>query len=135
MIVLDTDAISDLMRPRPAAALVSLIGEFAADEQGTTAVTLGELAYGAYRVQRPELYARALRLLAGCTILPFDQAAAERYGEVRSQLEAAGERLDDPDLRIAATVLVHDATLVTGNARHFVRIPRLVVRTWLPAPG
>lgn len=135
MIVLDTDAIRELMRPRPAAALVSLIGEFAADEQGTTAVTLGELAYGAYRVQRPELYARALRLLAGFAILAFDQAAAVRYGEVPNQLEAAGERLDDADLRLAATVLVHDATLVTGDTRHFARVPRLAVRTWLLVPS
>jgi predicted nucleic acid-binding protein len=135
VIVLDTDAISDLMRPRPAPALITLIGEFGASDQGTTAINLGELAYGAHRVGRPDLYRRALGLLAGYTILPFDEAAAERYGEVRSQLEAAGERLDDPDLRIAATVLVHDATLVTGNMRHFSRVPRLVVRTWLPAPG
>ncbi|MGO8685740.1 MAG: type II toxin-antitoxin system VapC family toxin [Candidatus Dormibacteria bacterium] len=135
MIVLDTDAISGLMRPRPDAALVGLIGELAADEQATTAVTLGELAYGAHRVHRPDLYARALRLLAGFTILPFDAAAAEWYGEVRSRLEAAGERLDDPDLRIAATVLVHDATLVTGNTRHFARVSGLAVRTWAPPPG
>lgn len=135
MIVLDTDAVSHLMRPRPSPALIGLLAERTLEEQGTTAITLGELAYGAFRVDRPELYSRALGLLAGFRILSFDEAAAERYGFVRSYLEARGERLDDPDLRIAATVLAHSGTLVTGNTRHFERIPELDVRSWAGATG
>ena len=40
-------------------------------------------------------------------------------------------RLADPDLRIAAIVTAHQATLVTGNVRHFTRVPGLVAEDWL----
>lgn len=131
MIVLDTDVVSDLMRPQPSPSLVARLADIPASEQGTTAVTIGELAYGANRVERPELYERAMRLLSGIPILSFDQSAAEHYGRIRSDLERNGTRLADPDLRIAATVLAHQATLITGNTRHFTRVLDLTVHNWL----
>ena len=131
MIVLDTDVVSDLMRPRPSPSLVARLAEIPVTEQSTTSVTIGELAYGANRVERPELYERAMRLLSGVPVLSFDQDAAEHYGRIRSDLERSGTRLADPDLRIAATVLAHQATLITGNTRHFTRVPGLTVHNWL----
>jgi tRNA(fMet)-specific endonuclease VapC len=131
VIVLDTDIVSDLMRPRPSPHLVERLAETATSEQATTAITVGELAYGARRVDRPDLYERAMRLLSGVPVLPFDRDAAERYGSIRSELERGGERLPDPDLRIAATTLVHHAVLITGNLRHFERIPGLNCQNWL----
>lgn len=131
MVVLDTDVISDLMRPRPAPSLVTRLGEVPSSEQATTAVTVGELAYGAHRVDRPDLFERAISLLAGTRVLAFDTDVAKHYGRIRSALERQGERLDDPDLRIAATVLAHEATLITGNTRHFRRIPGLRHENWL----
>lgn len=92
MIVLDTDALSELMRPRPASRLVARLERVPAAEQATTAITLGEIAYGARQAGKPALYDRALGLLRGVTILDFDRAAAERYGEIRlasSELEYA----------------------------------------------
>lgn len=131
MIVLDTDVISNLMRPQPARALLARLSDVPAHEQSTTAITLGELAYGAERVTRPELYERAMRLLGDARVLAFDHIAAERYGHIRCKLERDGTRLADPDLRIAATALAHDAALVTGNLRHFERVPGLAVQNWL----
>src|ERR1700691_1617173 len=106
MIVLDTDIVSDLMRPQPSPHLLERLAGKAASEEATTAITIGELAYGARRVDRPDLYERAMRLLSDVPVLPFDRDAAERYGSIRSELERAGRRLPDPDLRIAATTLV-----------------------------
>lgn len=131
MIVLDTDIVSDLMRPRPAPGLVARLGEVPSSEQATTAVTVGELAYGACRVDRPDLFERAMSLLAGTRVLAFDGHAAQHYGRIRSELERQGKRLDDPDLRIAATVVAHQATLITGNTRHFQRVPGLKHENWL----
>ncbi len=130
-IVLDTDVVSDLMRPRPSPRLVARLEQVAADEQATTAITIGELAYGADRAGRPELYERAMRLLSNTRVLPFDRDAAERYGSIRGELERAGKRLPDPDLRIAATALAHRATLLTGDIRHFARVPGLNCEDWL----
>lgn len=131
MIVLDTDVVSSLMRPRPSASVIEHLSRTRQDEQCTTAITIGELSYGAERVQRPELYERAMRLLADTRVLDFDRLAAQRYGSLRAQLERKGMRLPDPDLRIAATALANEAVLVTGNVRHFERIDELVIRNWL----
>jgi tRNA(fMet)-specific endonuclease VapC len=131
MIVLDTDVVSDLMRPRPSAQLVERLAAIDAAEQATTAITIGELAYGAQHADRPELYERAVRLLSGARVLPFDRDAAERYGSIRDELEREGRRLPDPDLRIAATALAHGAVLITGNIRHFERVPGLGCEDWL----
>jgi tRNA(fMet)-specific endonuclease VapC len=131
MIVLDTDVVSNLMRPRPSAQLVQRLSDIDASEQATTAITLGELAYGAQHANRPELYERAVHLLSGVRVLTFDRDAAERYGSIRHELEREGRRLPDPDLRIAATALVHGAVLVTGNVRHFKRVPGLGCEDWL----
>jgi predicted nucleic acid-binding protein len=131
VIVLDTDVISDLMRPRPSARLVERLAAIDVSEQATTAITIGELAYGARHAERPELYERAVRLLSGTRVLPFDRDAATSYGSIRHELERDGRRLPDPDLRIAATALVHRAVLITGNTRHFERVPGLSCEDWL----
>ena len=64
-------------------------------------------------------------------IVPFDADAARQYGETRAFLERQGTRLADPDLRIAATALSRDLIMVTGNTRHFNRVPGLAVENWL----
>lgn len=131
MIILDTDVVSDLMRPRPAPLLLNRLSDVPVDEQATTAITIGELAYGAHKAARPDLYARASQLLGGVGVFDFDTAAAETYGRIRADLEAGGQRLADPDLRIAAIALASEATLVTGNLKHFGRISGLLVEDWL----
>jgi len=131
VIVLDTDIISELMRPRPSASLVEQLTDVPVSEQATTAITLGELAYGARKAGRPGLYRRASRLLRGVRTLDFDRPAAEQYGELRALLEGEGRRLADPDLRIAAIAVVHRGTLISGNRRHFDRVPGLSVEDWI----
>ena len=48
-----------------------------------------------------------------------------------TDLERAGTRLAEPDLRIAAIALTHDFTVVTGNVRHFGRVSGLRVENWI----
>ncbi len=62
---------------------------------------------------------------------PASVGTAEAYGPLRAQLEARGEPLDEPDLRIASIALDRDLTLVTANLRHFNRVPDLRVENWL----
>src|SRR5581483_7336234 len=103
-----------------------------AEEQFTTAVTLGELLYGASRRGSARLAERIRELVQfAVAILPFDEAAAEVYGPLRARLESDGRLLPEPDLRIASIALSNDLTLVTGNVRHFVRVPDLRVENWL----
>ncbi len=63
--------------------------------------------------------------------LPFDQAAAEEYGRLRAYLEARGTPIGHEDTQTAAIALANDLTVVTGNVRHFQRVPGLAVENWL----
>ena len=64
-------------------------------------------------------------MLPAVTILPFDLSVARVFGMIRADLERGGNILPDADLQIAATAIHHDLELVTGNIRHFERIPAL----------
>lgn len=129
----DTDAISELLRPRPAAAYLSWLMNIPREDQYTSAVVIGELYKGAYRSQASERHLKNIeqRILPAVTILPFDVAIAKVYGRIRARLEKAGTTLPDADLQIAATALYHGLELVTGNLSHFRRINGLKVNAVL----
>lgn len=134
MYLFDTDMLSNLIKRRPNPALEARLRTVPSAQQHTSSITLGELVYGAHRAQPHTalLLQRQRALLQGnVTVLPFDEAAAEVYGALRAQLERQGTPLAEPDLRIAAVALAHDLTLVTGNVRHFARVPGLQIENWL----
>jgi tRNA(fMet)-specific endonuclease VapC len=131
----DTDVVSATMRRDAPLHLVRRLALVPVAEQFTTSITLGELVYGAERKGSGALVERVRDLvLSGLAILAFDRSAAEIYGRLRAQLEREGRRLAEPDLRIAGIVLSRDLTLVTGNVRHFRRVPELRVENWLQSP-
>lgn len=123
----DTDAISELLRPRPLQAYLEWLKKIAREDQYASAVTIGELFKGAYRSRANERHLQNIeeRVLPAVTPLPYDVATARVFGQIRAQLEEAGQILPDADLQIAATALYHNLELVTGNLRHFQRIPNL----------
>jgi len=133
MIVFDTDVISYVLRPMPPTGLIRRVAEIDPEEQATTSVTAGELVYGAWRSGRPDHFLAALeqRVWPNIRVLGFDFESAVIYGRLRADFEHAGTPLAEPDLRIAAVCLRHDATLATGNLRHFERVPELRSEDWL----
>jgi tRNA(fMet)-specific endonuclease VapC len=132
MYCFDTDVLSATVRRDPPLHLIRRLARTAPTEQCTTAIALGELVYGVQKRGNPRLAERVQELIASAgPILPFDENAAQRYGQLRAELERSGRRVAEPDLRIAAIALARGATLVTGNVRHFARIPDLRVENWL----
>lgn len=132
MYCFDTDVLSATIRREPSLPLVRRLAQVPATDQFTTAITMGELLYGAARRDSRRLDEQVRALLRGAlTILPFDEAAAAIYGPLRAELESGGEPLAEPDLRIASIALSRDLTMVTGNTRHFARVPNLPVENWL----
>lgn len=123
----DTDAISELLRPRPLPAYLQWLRTVPREEQFTSAVVIGELYRGTFRSPARERHLRNIqrRVLPAVTVLPYDVAVARVYGEISAQLEELGQTLADADLQIAATAVYHDLELVSGNLRHFARIPQL----------
>jgi predicted nucleic acid-binding protein len=123
----DTDAISELLRRRPATAYVKWIMGVAREEQFTSAVVIGELYKGAYRSIDRERHIANIeqRVLPAVTVLPFDTDIAKVFGRIRAHLEDRGMILPDADIQIAATAIGHNVELITGNVRHFKRISGL----------
>lgn len=132
MYCFDTDTVSAVIRRDPPLSLIRRLARTPREEQFTTAVTLGELLYGAARRGSATLTHKVRELVIGALpVLPFDELAAEVYGSLRARLEADGRRLDEPDLRIASIALSRGLVVVTGNVRHFGRVPGLKVENWL----
>ena len=123
----DTDAISELLRPRPLNIYVEWLGTVPREEQFTSAVVIGELYKGAYRSRARQKHLKNIeqRILPAVTALPYDVATAKVFGQIRAKLEEAGTILPDADIQIAATAIYHDLELVSGNLRHFSRISKL----------
>ena len=131
----DTDAISEILRPRPRPAYVEWLSTVPREEQFTSAVVIGELYKGAYRSQAKQRHLSniELRILPAVTALPYDVATAKEFGQIRAHLEKAGIILPDADLQIAATAIYHDLELVSGNLRHFSRVPKIKLNSILAA--
>ena len=129
----DTDAISEVLKPRPAAGYVRWLAAIPREEQFTSAVVVGELYKGAFRSSAAARHLENVekRVLPAVTVLSYDVAAARVYGQVRARLESTGRPLADADLQIAATALLHDLELVTGNVKHFKRVPGLRISSAL----
>lgn len=103
----------------------------AAEDLVVCAIVKGELWYGAHKYENSEKRRAIVDYwLAPYESLPFDDAAARHYADIRHQLESRGEIIGPNDLKIAAICLAHDLTLVTGNVREFSRVPGLRVEDW-----
>lgn len=132
MYCFDTDVLSAVLKGSPPLQLVRRLAVTPPEEQFTTAITLGELLFGASKRGSNGLADRVRELIGSLVdILPFDQVSAVTYGPLRAQLEGAGTPMGEPDLRIASISLAHDLTLVSGNVRHFSRVPELRLENWL----
>src|SRR5437763_749847 len=125
----DTDAISEVLKPRPAPDYVQWLAKLAPSEQYTSAVVVGELFKGAFRSVSREKWLKRIEqeVLPVLTVLPYDVAVARTYGEVRAELEKVGKMPGEADLMIAATALRHRLVVVTGNVRHYQRVPGIEI--------
>jgi len=97
------------------------------------AMTLAELWYGAVRGDdAPKAFAKIKRFLStGVAVLPFDEDAAYRYGEIRQAIRA--QPIGTADLVIASVAVARGLTVVTSNVREFGRVPGLPHVDWMRA--
>ena len=95
-----------------------------------SAVSLGELSYGARKSAKVEANLRRVERLASLVrVLPIDERVAEAYGWLRLDLERAGRPLGANDLWIAATAKAHDLVLVSAD-QAFRQVPGLRLEDW-----
>ena len=130
--LLDTNIISALVRD-PRGKVTERIREVGEANVCTSIVVAAELRYGATKKGSARLLAQLEIVLGAVEVLPFDVPADATYGEIRLQLERAGQPIGGNDLLIAAQALAVDCTVVTDNEREFKRVSGLRVENWLRA--
>jgi tRNA(fMet)-specific endonuclease VapC len=133
MFIFDTDIYTNVIRKVPSETLINRLKKVPRRDQFTTTITIGEVYYGIMKVSDKTKLLKLFEdvLLPRATILSFDFSAAKKYGEIRSLLEKQGTPLAHADLQIASIALSMNMTLITGNLKHFQRIPGLAVENWL----
>jgi tRNA(fMet)-specific endonuclease VapC len=96
-------------------------------------IVIGELLFGAKKGpahRKAANLALIENLQRRFVSLPFDDRAAEEYGEIRSFLAAAGTPIGGNDMLIAAIARAQSMTLVTHNTSEFGRVPGLLIEDW-----
>lgn len=124
--MLDTNVISDLIKPRPSISLRRWIDERNEESLYLSVLTLGEIRQGieiarADRKKRAKLEQALADFGARFAgrVLAVDAVVAETWGEISGRARAAGESLSAIDALIAATAIAHRLVVVTRNVRHF----------------
>jgi tRNA(fMet)-specific endonuclease VapC len=125
MYLVDTDRAADHLNRQGAG--FRLIPSLRDEGLAISIVTYAELYEGVLFGQR-ENHAEALAaFVAEVIIVPVSVPIAQRFAVLRGDLRSQGLLIPDMDLFIAATAIEHGLTLVTGNRRHFERIPDLTL--------
>jgi toxin FitB len=137
VIILDTNVVSELMRPEPAPGIASWVRERDRRELRTTVITLAEIRYGIARLpdgrRKQVLLAAAAEVFSafGDQVLPVDAAAAEHYAAIASSRERAGKPIAGFDALIAAVCRSQGAALATRNVSDFDGTGIEVLDPWL----
>jgi predicted nucleic acid-binding protein len=134
--LLDTNAVSEWVKPRPNPGLIHWIESADEDRVFLSVISLAELRYGVERMpggarrSRLEQWLRnELPLRFEGRILSVDPNVAEAWGKTVSRSEAMGRPIGVMDAFLAATAEVHRLTLVTRNASDFTTL-KTVLNPW-----
>jgi toxin FitB len=135
VIVLDTNVISELMRPYPDPMVVRWVAAQPTTTLCTTSVNKAEILYGIAVLpggrRRAALLAAAEAVFSeDLKVLSFDNAAAIRYAEIVADRNRTGRRIEAFDALIAATALAAGADLATRDVGGFQGIGLALIDPW-----
>lgn len=137
MFVLDTNVISEILRPEPNEVVVAWIESQPRHQLFTTAVTQAEILYGIALlpkgIRRAKLLGAAQLIFDedfDSRILPFGADAAIHYAEIGAARRMSGRPISQFDAVIASIARLHGATMATRNAADFQDCGIDVVNPW-----
>jgi predicted nucleic acid-binding protein len=141
MLILDTNVVSELMRPEPNARVLAWAQQQPLEALAMTAISMMEIRYGIARLpdgaRKNDLEARFRRFLAlgfGGQVLPFDGDAAEISAAMRALRQRMGRVTGTEDCMIAGIAKQHGATVVTRDDSGFEGYGVVVVNPWTASP-
>ncbi len=133
MYLLDTNIVSEPLKKAPNLDFLRKLKSHSLEELYITSITVMELRYGALRKKDGgKLWKKIEQEVVNCyNILDFGGQEAFCAGDILANLSETGILIGVEDVMIAAVSLLHNLVLVTGNEKHFRRIPFLKVENWL----
>jgi toxin FitB len=141
MILLDTNVISEAMKPQPHPAVREWLDAQVAETLFLSSVTVAELLYGIGALpggKRKDNLTAALDGalgLFGPRILPFDTNAAKRYADLAIKARSAGKGFPTPDGYIAAIAAAHGFAIASRDASAFNAAGLTVINPWTVMRG
>lgn len=138
MFLLDTNILSELMRPKPDAGVVQWLDTLPDDEIWISAVTVGEIRLGLALLpkgRRKQILTKLAEEMFDEEFsekcLPFDYQAAGEYAKIVASRSCQGRPVAVEDAQIAAIALTADLALATRNTKDFLGIEGLkLVNPW-----
>ena len=136
MILLDTNVVSEAMKPEPAPSVRAWLDAQAAETLFLSSVTVAELMFGIGALPKGRRKNKLTAALDGVLdlfadrILPFDTRAARRYAEVALGARAAGKGFPTPDGYIAAIAAAQDFAVVSRDTSAFAAAGLVVIDPW-----
>jgi toxin FitB len=138
VILLDTNVISEVMRPAPAAVVVGWLNLQDASRLALSTVSVAEIYYGLRclsdgqrRRLLSERFDQLLRQGFAYRILDFDQSAALAYGELMASCRAIGRPMSVLDAQIAAIAKCQGFALATRNISDFEHTGLQLIDPWV----
>jgi toxin FitB len=135
--LLDTNVLSETMRPRPAAAIAAWMRAQPLRSLFTAAICQAEILAGIAVLpagrRRRELEAMATAIFSqdfDGRILPFDVRGANAYAELFAARRQMGRPVETPDLMVAATARAHGAAVVTRDRGGFEDCGLTLIDPW-----
>lgn len=95
-----------------------------------SSITLAELRFGAEAKRSQRLHRAIGSFVKDVAVIPFDEAAADRFAVVAASLARRGAPIGAFDTMVAAHALSLGLTVVTNNTRHFSRVTGLALENW-----
>lgn len=127
--MLDTNLCIRVLRDKPPTMRARFNDE--AESLAMSTIVLMELLHGAAKSAKPVDNRRAVEDFASrLDVLPFDDHAAAHAGDIKAELERAGEIIGSYDLLIAGHARSRGLALVTGNLGEFQRVRGLASEDW-----
>jgi len=141
MILLDTNVVSETMRPSPDPGVVAWLDDQVAETLYLSSVSLAELLLGIAMLpdgRRKSALGKSLdtraTVLFGPRVLAFDQVAAEIFARIVSRTRASGVSIGMADAQIAATAAAHGFAVATRDRAPFEAAGLAVINPWrMPA--
>jgi tRNA(fMet)-specific endonuclease VapC len=126
--MVDTDTVSFALRG--VGQVAARLASHKRSELCLSAISVAELRFGADKRKSRRIHRAIDAFLTGVGVLPFDDAAAAKFGGVAAALAGAGVPIGQMDTLVAAHALSVNATLVTNNERHFSKVAGLRLENW-----